>query len=96
MVDYSSRERQRIKDRVPCNIDVTINKSIVGRAFDASEGGLFVNTEHPFNPGSVVKVVLPLKDDKLELSARVKHWNEGVGVGLMFIDLDDFLKSRIR
>jgi hypothetical protein len=31
----------------------------------------------------------------LELKARVKHVVEGFGMGLMFIDLDTVLKSKI-
>lgn len=89
-------KRTRTKERIPCNLDVVINGSLSCKAFDISEGGLYVYSDHFFNPGNVVNVSLEFGGEKLEIKARVKHAHEGVGMGLMFIDLDDGLKSRVR
>ena len=88
-------KRTRAKERIPCSLDIVINGSLPCKAFDISEGGLFVYTDHSFHPGSVVEVSLEFGGEKLEIKARVKHAHEGVGMGLMFIDLDNGLKSRL-
>lgn len=95
-MDSNSRERHRIQERIPCNIDFVINDSVVCKAFDISEGGLYVHTIHSFNPGSVVKVSLHFRNEKIEIKSRVKYCHEGVGMGLMFIDLDNILKTKIK
>lgn len=89
-------KRTRAKERIPCNLDVVINDSLLCKAFDISEGGLFVYTDHSFHTGSVVKVSLEFCGERLEIKARVKHAHDGVGMGLMFIDLDNGLKSRLK
>ena len=95
-MDAAQRKRQRMQDRVPCNLDVSINNSLQCVAFDISEGGLYIKTKDIFALGSVVKLSLPFKDDRLEVSGRVKYCLEGVGIGIMFIDLDDTLKGKIK
>jgi hypothetical protein len=89
-------QRKRMRERIPCHLDVFINNSLACTAFDISEGGLYIKTGDRFAPGSVVKLSLPFKDDRLEVSARIKYCLEGVGIGLMFIDLDDALKGKIK
>jgi hypothetical protein len=95
-MDKESIKRTRTKERIPCNLEVVINGSLLCKAFDISEGGLFVYTDHSFHPGSIVEVSLEFGGEKLEIKARVKHAHEGVGMGLMFIDLDNGLKSRLK
>jgi hypothetical protein len=95
-METPQRKRQRIRDRIPCNLDVFINDSLTCSAFDISEGGLYIKTGDVFAPGTVVKLSLPFRGDRLEVSARIKYCLEGVGIGLMFIDLDDMLKGRIK
>jgi|OpeIllAssembly_1097287.scaffolds.fasta_scaffold75331_2 Tfp pilus assembly protein PilZ len=95
-MDAAQRKRQRMQDRVPCNLTVSINNSLQCVAFDISEGGLYIKTKDIFALGSVVKLSLPFKGDRLEVSGRVKYCLEGVGIGIMFIDLDDTLKGKIK
>lgn len=95
MVDIP-RKRQRIKERITCIIDLTINDSIVCKAFDISEGGMYVLTDHFFNPGSILKISFLFRNEKIEILAKVKYCHEGVGIGIMFIDLDDILKGKIK
>ena len=95
-MDSEPIKRTRAKERIPCNFAVVINGSLLCKAFDISEGGLFVYTDHSFHPGSVVEVSLESGGEKLEIKARVKHAHEGVGMGLMFIDLDNGLISRLK
>ncbi|OGW37327.1 MAG: hypothetical protein A2Y97_05300 [Nitrospirae bacterium RBG_13_39_12] len=92
----NSRKRHRLKDRVPCDIDCVINESVVCKAVDISEGGMYVLSNHFFTQGSIITVSVHFKDKKIDIHAKIKHCNEGVGIGLMFIDLDDTIKAKIR
>jgi hypothetical protein len=80
--------RKRVHKRISCNLDVQIENTPVSKVFDLSEGGVYVHTERDFEPGSLVRVTLNVNTKKLDVHARVKHADEGIGVGLMFIDLD--------
>ncbi len=91
-----SKKRRRIKERVHCNLDLLINDTIVCKAFDINEGGLYAYTDHSFNLGEIVKIFFQFGNQKLELKSKVKHIQEGVGIGFMFIDLDNALKNRIK
>lgn len=95
-MDSKLRKRHRILERISFNTEIVINDSVVCKTLDISEGGLYVHTSHSFNPGDVIKVSLPFRNEKLEIKSRVKYCHEGVGIGLMFIDLDDTLKTKIK
>ena len=95
-MEIPQRKRPRLRERIPCNISVLINDSLTCSAFDINEGGLYIKTPEVFTAGSVVKLSLPFRDDRLKVSARVKYCLEGVGIGLMFIDLDDTLKGKLK
>jgi Tfp pilus assembly protein PilZ len=73
-----------------------INDSIVCQAFDISEGGMYVLTDQTFKPGTKIKISLLFSNETIEIQAKVKYCHEGVGIGIMFIDLDDELKDRIK
>jgi hypothetical protein len=89
-------KRHRIHERISCDLDIIIDDSIPCKVFDISEGGLYARTEHSLNPGSVVKISLQIKDEKLDITSKVKYCHERVGMGLMFIDMDDSLKTKIK
>lgn len=85
-----------MRGRFPCDLDVAINDSLPCKAFDISEGGMYIKTSATFTTGNVVKLSLPFQGGRLEISARIKYCLEGVGMGLMFIDLNDTLKGKIK
>lgn len=88
--------RKRAQERFACFLDVLIDNVQSCKAYDMSEGGVYVRTDNVLRPGSVVNIRLSSGSSELELKARVKHGVEGIGMGLMFIDLDTALKSRVR
>lgn len=90
------RRRQRAQERICFNSEVMINDSFACRSLDISEGGIYVLTDHAMAVGSVVKVTLDTGKEKVDIKARVKHAAEGLGIGLMFIDLNDALKKKIK
>ena len=93
---FSEQDKQRRHDRKPYSKEITLNDSLKVKAIEISEGGLYVYTKQNFNSGDVVKVSIPFKDESIELKAKVKHIQEGIGFGLDFLDIDDDLLSRIR
>jgi hypothetical protein len=95
-MDYTKRKRQRKQERIPCNMDLMINDSIVCQALHISEGGMFVLTDQSFKPGTVIKISLLFRKEIVEIQSKVKYCHEGVGMGLMFIDLDDIVKAKIK
>jgi len=88
--------RKRAQERFTCFLDVVIDNAQLCKAYDMSEGGVYVRTDNVLKPGSLVNIRLSSGRLELELKARVKHGVEGIGMGLMFIDLDTALKSQIR
>lgn len=88
--------RKRAQERFTCFLDVVLENSLSCKAYDISEGGVYVRTDTVLKTGSVVNIRLSSGSLELELKARVKHGVEGIGMGLMFIDLDNALKSKIR
>jgi hypothetical protein len=66
---------------------------------DLSMGGMFVDVYRaPFPPGSRVTVRFPLHagEAALVLDAAVLYVQPGIGVGLVFVDLPEFARRRIR
>ncbi|MEW6584491.1 MAG: response regulator [Nitrospirota bacterium] len=85
-------EERRKSLRLPFLEGVSINNSKRGNSCDVSEGGMFICTEDPYETNSVVSVTIPVR---LTVKAVVKHHQQGIGVGVQFIDLDDNQKFMI-
>ncbi len=94
-MEFSENDKQRRHDRKPYSKEITLNDSLKVKAIEISEGGLYVYTKHNFNSEDVVKVSIPFKDENIELKAKVKHIQEGIGFGLDFLEVSDELLSRI-
>ena len=95
MVNYDGLELRK-QERVYFNKQITINTTIKVTAIDISIGGLYVHTAHtPFKPGTIIDLSLPFKDTAIEVKAKVKHVQKGVGMGLRFMDLDDVKIAQI-
>jgi Tfp pilus assembly protein PilZ len=89
------KKRRRTQERLPCNLDIVINDLFFCKAFDISEGGMYVLTNQVFSPGSIVKISFIFKNEKVDVHTKVKYCHEGVGIGIIFKDLDDALKDKI-
>jgi hypothetical protein len=91
-----SEEGRRRKERIPYNREVVINDMIRVRPSDISEGGLYIQNKVPLAEGDIIEVSLPFKDGRLRLKAKVKHRYAEAGAGLMFIDLDEIKKTKLK
>lgn len=59
------------------------------RLADISAGGMFIDTPEPLRPGSkiTVRVRLPDSEEPVVATAEVKYTQDGVGMGVEFLDL---------
>jgi Tfp pilus assembly protein PilZ len=87
---------RRKSERLPFREDVVVDGAKLCTSNDISEGGLFVSAIQIFEVDDVIEVSIPLKEDKVTVKAKVKYCQPGIGMGIMFIDLNDEQKKRIR
>ncbi len=96
MKTLNGQEDQRKKERIPFNKEIIINGNIKVNAIDISIGGIYLHTTHAFKRGELVKLTLPFKEESIDVAAKVKHTQSEVGMGLMFVDLDDIKINQIK
>lgn len=89
------KKRRRKQERLPCGLDIVINDLFFCKAFDISEGGMYVLTNQVFTPGSIVKISFVVRNTKIDIHTKVNYCHEGVGIGIIFKDLDDDLRDII-
>jgi CheY-like chemotaxis protein len=77
----------RKKQRVMLEKEIIINNIIKGHILDISEGGMYVHTQAEFIPKSVLDLKFSLCDKQVTVKGAVQHVEEGVGIGIKFINL---------
>jgi predicted Zn finger-like uncharacterized protein len=84
--------------RVKFNKKVLVNNQIMVEALDISENGLFLHTGRSFDDGSVVEVGIPTLPGSFDLvvKAEVRHNHRGIGMGLMFIEVDAERRAKLK
>jgi len=97
---------QRKDDRVQSEIRVeyrTVGSFLSDYALNISKGGLFIHTENPLPPGTMVRIVFSLPGVPLlfDLSGRVK-WSQSdfddddpPGMGVEFVQVSEKVRRRI-
>ncbi|RJQ42139.1 MAG: response regulator [Nitrospiraceae bacterium] len=89
------KTEHRKQKRIPFNHGILINNLVMGNATDISEEGLYVHTGRMFSKGSVLEISVPVKSRVLSLKAEVKHCEEGVGMGMEFVNIDHFQRDQL-
>lgn len=87
---------KRKNPRQPFREDIVVDGAKLCTSNDISEGGLFVSAIQIFEVDDVIEVTIPLGQDKMIVKAKVKYCQPGIGMGIMFIDLNDEQKEKIR
>lgn len=87
---------RRKHERVPFREDMLIDGQKSCTSTDISEGGLFVSAIQYFVQGDVIEVSIPIKEEKITVKAEVKYCQQGIGMGIMFVDLNDEQKAKLR
>ncbi len=94
MNDPERTERRRCK-RFPFREEILIDGTKLSTSTDISEGGLFVSAIQHFEEGSEVELTIPFAEEKITVRAQVKYCQQGIGLGMMFIDVTDEQRARI-
>jgi len=76
--------------------DILLDGSQRCTSSDISEGGLYLSSIQSFEEGAVTDVAIPVDGDTLTLRAEVRQYQPGIGAGLVFIDLSDEQKLKLR
>ena len=95
MSDQERTERRK-HVRIPFIEDILLDGMNLCTSTDISKGGLFISTIQPFEVGNVVEISIPLRDGKITVKAQVKHSQPGIGAGVMFIELNDEQRAKIK
>ena len=90
--DDGRAERTNLREtkRTRFKKKVLVNNQIMVEALDISPKGLFLHTGRSFEDGAIVEVGIPTRPGNFDLKvqATVRHNHRGIGMGLMFVDLD--------
>ena len=96
--NFAETGNTRIFKRVKFKKKVLVDNQIMVEALDISENGLFLHTGRSFEMGAVIEVAIPTSPGNFDLKvqARVQHNHRGIGMGLMFIDVDETKKAKLQ
>src|SRR3972149_5455377 len=90
------QKERRKHQRFPFREDILIDRMMHATSIDISEGGLYLCAVQPFTIGNVLELSIPFKDKMLTVKAKVQYYQPGIGMGVMFIDLNEEQRAHIR
>jgi len=92
-----SSSKRKFK-RVKFNKKVLIDNKIMAKSLDLSENGIYVHTGRSFKKGSIVEVAIPTAygNFDLKIQAKVIHNHRAIGMGLMFVNVDDIQRAKLQ
>jgi len=89
------KERRKFK-RYPFREDIIVDGTKMCSTMDISEGGLYISTIQAYDKDGVIELIIPFKNEKITVKARVQHCQPGIGIGVKFIELDDKQREKIK
>ena len=96
MVNFTVPNNRK-QPRVLTNMDVVINDSMRGLAFDVSEKGMYIHTtENKFARNSTIEVTFNVRCNAITTKAVVEHLQQGFGIGVRFINMPPHMSSALR
>jgi CheY-like chemotaxis protein len=90
------QKNRRKRERIPFREDILIDGMMRVTSIDISEGGLFLCAVQPFSINSVLGLSIPLKGKMLTVKAKVQYCEPGIGMGVIFVNLNEEQKADIR
>ncbi len=91
----AERTERRKYHRVPFREEILIDGTKLSTSTDISEGGLFVSAIQRFEEGSVVELTIPFAEGKITVKAQVKYCQQGIGLGMMFVEMTEEQRAQI-
>jgi hypothetical protein len=95
-MDAEDRKEQRKYERFPFIDDVLVDGTKQCTSADISEGGLYISAMQAFEENTVIDVTILIKGENITVKANVRHCQPGIGLGIMFVDLTDEQKVKIK
>jgi hypothetical protein len=95
-VNKQDTKEHRKYERFPFREEVLIDGTNMCSSMDICEGGLYISVIQNFEKNSIINVTIPFKGEKLGVQANVRYCHPGIGVGIMFVDLHDEQKAKIK
>lgn len=95
-MDNEGEKERRKCERFPFREDILIDGTRMSTSMDISEGGLYISAIQYCEKNSVIDVTIPFKGEKLTFKAQVRYCQPGIGMGVMFIDLNAEQRGKIK
>ena len=95
-MDNEDKKDCRKYERFPFREDIQIDGSRMCTSMDISEIGLYISAMQSYENNSVIDVTIPFKGGKLTVKAQVRHCQPGIGMGVMFVDLNAEQRANIK
>ncbi len=90
-----SQDERRYYRRYPFTENILIDGMKICRSTDISEGGIFVTAIQHFEENELIDITIPFKDCTTKLKGRVRYYQFGIGMGIMFVDLTDEQREQL-
>jgi len=82
------KKERRKWERFPFREDILIDGTSTCTSMDISEGGLFISTIQVYEIDNTIDIAMPFRGERFTVKAQVRHCQPGIGIGVMFIDLN--------
>jgi hypothetical protein len=82
--------------RIKIEEDVIINRSVRAEGLDISEDGIYVYTNRTFLTDTIIDLWFNIDGEKVEISAKVRQSQPGIGFGACFYDFQTETREKIR
>jgi CheY-like chemotaxis protein/Tfp pilus assembly protein PilZ len=93
---YEGGMERRKYERFPFREDILIDGTRTCTSMDISEGGLYISSIQSYGENDLIDVTIPFKGEKLTVKAQVRYCQPGIGMGVMFVDLNAEQRGKIR
>jgi len=95
-MNNEDKEERRQYERFPYREDILIDGTRMCTSMDISEIGLYISAMQSYEINNVIDVTIPLKGGKLTVKAQVRHCQPGIGMGVLFVDLNAEQRAKVK
>ena len=95
-MNNEDKKEKRKYERFLFREDILIDGTRMCSSMDISEIGLYISAMQYYENNSVIDITIPFKGDKLTVKAQVRHCQPGIGMGVMFVDINAEQRAKIK
>lgn len=95
-MNNEDKKEQRKYERFLFREDILIDGTRMCTSMDISEIGLYISAMQYYENNSVIDITIPFKGGKLTVKAQVRHCQPGIGMGVMFVDINAEQRGKIK